>query len=74
LIYLTPSLQGWHFKNNNSRKRIMKNKPSNVVVWVDFKTGRKIDLSNFGHPQKPAQQIPYLYCSKNIQQKIARQK
>ncbi len=38
----------------------MKNKPSNVI-WVDFKTGRKIDLSNLGHPDKPAQPIPWLY-------------
>jgi hypothetical protein len=30
----------------------MKNKSSNVI-WVDFKTGRKIDLNNLERPQKP---------------------
>lgn len=37
----------------------MRNKSSNVI-WVDFKSGRKVDLTNLGHPQKPVQPIPYL--------------
>jgi hypothetical protein len=51
----------------------MKNKIPNVI-WVDFKTGRKIDMSNFGHLEKPARQIPYLCQTKNISTKIVRQK
>ena len=30
------------------------------VIWVDFKSKRIIDLSEFGRPQKLAQPIPYL--------------
>jgi len=47
----------------------MKNKVSNVV-WVDFKTGRKIDMSNFGHPPKHVQPIPSLCQSKQIAKKV----
>jgi hypothetical protein len=47
----------------------MKNKASNVI-WINFKTGRKIDMSNFGYPQKPVQQIPYLCQKKSAIKKI----
>ena len=30
------------------------------VIWVDFKSKRIIDLSEFGRQQKFAQPIPYL--------------
>ena len=30
------------------------------VIWVDFKSKRIIDLSEFGRPAKPTQPIPYL--------------
>lgn len=40
----------------------MKSKPSNVI-WVDFKTGREIDISHLGHPNKIEQPIPWL-CQK----------
>jgi hypothetical protein len=51
----------------------MKNKMPNVI-WVDFRTGRKIDISNFGHLEKPARQIPYLCQSKNVAQKVVGRK
>jgi len=51
----------------------MKNKALNIV-WVDFKTGCRIDLSNFRHLANPARQIPYFCQSKNLQQNSVGQK
>jgi len=38
----------------------MYKKLSTKVIWVDFKTKRKFDLVNLGHPDKPSQPIPWL--------------
>jgi hypothetical protein len=38
----------------------MSKKIKQNVIWVDFKSKRIIDLSEFGRPAKPTQPIPYL--------------